>query len=70
MSLAADKAKLTALTRDIVNQWDATRDYWRDAKALEFQRKYIEELTASVDKATGVLDELDKVIAKIRSDCE
>ena len=70
MSLAADKAQIIALTRDLVNQWELTHETWRDAKALEFQRQYIEELLANVEKATTVIDDLDKLIAKIRSDCE
>ena len=70
MSLAADKAKLTALTRDIANQWELTKDHWRDAKSLEFQQQYLDELIANVEKAAVVIDDLEKVIAKIRSDCE
>ncbi len=70
MSLTADKAKIIALTRDIANQWELTKETWRDAKALDFQRQYIDELVANVEKASTVIDDLDKLIAKIRSDCE
>ena len=70
MSLAADKAQIIALTRDLANHWELTRETWRDDKALEFQHQYIEELIANVEKVATVIDDLDKLIAKIRSDCE
>lgn len=62
--------RIGALTKDLVNRWRQTRESWRDDKALEFERHYIEELTSGVDKAMQVIDQLDKMLAKIRSDCE
>jgi len=62
--------RIGALTKDLVNRWQQTRESWRDDKALEFERQYIEELTSGVDKAMQVIDQLDKLMAKIRSDCE
>ena len=44
--------------------------YWKDAKSQEFERRYMEELLASVDRAVTVIEQLDKLITKIRSDCE
>jgi hypothetical protein len=37
---------------------------------VEFDRLYMEELNASVNAASGVIDQLDKIIAKIKKDCE
>lgn len=62
--------RLGALTKDLAHRWQRTRESWRDAKADEFQRQYLEELHASVDKAIQVIEQLDKLMAKIRSDCE
>ena len=70
MSLSANKARLQAVTRDLSSQWHQTKDHWQDVKAQEFEHKYLEDLFASVDAATEVIDQLDKVIARIRSDCE
>jgi hypothetical protein len=68
--MSGSAAKVTALTRDLSNKWQNTKNYWRDAKAQEFERQYIEELLNSVDKAATVMEQLDKLIAKIRHDCE
>jgi thymidylate synthase len=70
MSLAANKTRLTSVTQELFNRWRETGQYWRDAKAKEFERLYIDELNASVNAASGVIDQLDKIIAKIKKDCE
>ena len=70
MSLHASKARLAALTRELSMKWDRTRESWRDARSLEFEQKYIDELMASVNKASAQIDELEKMLAKIRSECE
>lgn len=62
--------RLGALTRDLLNRWQRTKESWRDAKAHEFEQKYLQELESSVDKSMIVMEQLDKLMAKIRSDCE
>ena len=42
----------------------------QDTKSQEFEHKYIAELLAGVDRAVAIFDELDKLIAKVRNDCE
>jgi thymidylate synthase len=70
MSLAANKTRLTSVTQELFNRWRETQQHWRDDKAKEFERIYIEELNASVNAASGVIDQLDKIITKIKKDCE
>lgn len=62
--------KLAAITKELAQNWRQTKESWHDAKSDEFEHKYLEELFASVDKAVAVIDELDKLVSKIRSDCE
>jgi hypothetical protein len=66
----ANGTRLTGLTKELWNQWKITRESWRDAKSLEFERKYLEDLVASVDKTVAIIEQLDKVMTKIRKDCE
>ncbi len=70
MSMAVNRARLAAITKELSARWDETKERWRDAKCDEFQRKYMDELFASVDTSLGVIEQLDKLAAKIRSDCE
>ncbi len=68
--MSATGTRLAMLTQQLSRQWQETKDYWRDAKCQEFERKYMEELTAGVDMAVTVIEQLDKLLAKIRKDCE
>jgi len=70
MSLRNNGTRLSMLTRELSNKWHETKDYWRDSKSLEFEHKYIEELQAAVDTAVIVIEQLDKLITKIKNDCE
>ena len=63
-------ARLAGLTMELRTQWLDTKTYWKDAKSLEFERRYMEELLASVDRAVTVIEQLDKLVSKIRKDCE
>jgi hypothetical protein len=64
--MSASGARLEALTKDLRVRWQQTREHWVDAKSLEFEHKYLEELFASVDRAVMVIEQLDKVILKIK----
>ena len=66
----ANASRLSGITKDLRGQWQQTKAYWRDSKAQEFEEKYLAELFASVDKTVAVIEQLDKLLQKIRSDCE
>jgi hypothetical protein len=70
MSVISNKARLSASTRELASQWALAKESWRDVKCQEFELKYMEQLVANVDAAMDVIDRLDKLISKIRSDCE
>jgi len=66
----ASGIRLGAITKELWGQWQQTREYWKDAKSDEFQRKYMEELVANVDKTVMVIEQLDKLVTRIKKDCE
>ena len=68
--MSGNGAKLVALTKALSQQWQQTRDCWKDAKCEEFDRKYMQELLAGVDRTVTVIEQLDKLVTKIRKDCE
>ncbi|HEV2211587.1 MAG TPA: hypothetical protein VG167_22705 [Verrucomicrobiae bacterium] len=63
-------ARLTALTKELWAQWLQTKHYWTDVKGQEFEQKYLQELVHTVDKTATVIEQLDKVMARIKQDCE
>jgi hypothetical protein len=70
MSTRASGARLQGVTRELLMHWQTTKDYWRDAKSLEFERQYLQELLASVDSAVTTIEQVDKLLSKIKKDCE
>src|SRR5215469_6186908 len=59
MSMSGSKARLVGLTKELSLKWDETKNYWRDAKAQEFERKYLQELFIGVDKTEGIEEKLN-----------
>ena len=68
--MKGSSARLGGITKELRAQWQDTKAYWKDEKSQEFERKYLEELFASVDRAVTVMEQLDKLLTKIRQDCE
>ena len=68
--MRGSSARLAGITKELRAQWQDTKSYWKDARSQEFERKYMEELFASVDRTVTVIEELDKLLSKIRTDCE
>ena len=66
----ASGTRLAAITKELWGQWQQTKEYWKDSKSNEFEHKFLEELVASVDKTVMVIEELDKLMSKIKKDCE
>jgi uncharacterized protein (UPF0335 family) len=66
----ANAARIGAITKELWAQWQDTKSYWKDAKSQEFEHKFLEELVSSVDKTVTVIEQLDKLISRIRRDCE
>jgi thymidylate synthase len=68
--MSANGARLTGITKELWASWQQTKNEWRDAKSVEFEHVYLEELVASVDRTVTVIDQLEKLVAKIKKDCE
>jgi len=62
--------RLAGATRELWLHWQETKNYWRDTKSQEFEAQYLSELVTSVDKTVAVIEQLDKLLTKIRKDCE
>ena len=70
MSMSGNKGRLVGLTRDILLEWDETKNYWRDAKSEEFERRFMSELAAHVTRAVLIMEQMEELLKKVRSDCE
>jgi hypothetical protein len=70
MSLSGNKGRLLGLTREFSLEWAETRVHWKDAKSEEFDHKFMVELSANVNRSITVLEQLEELLKKVRSDCE
>ena len=68
--MSASQSRLVGLTQEISLQWAETRKYWRDAKSEEFERLFMTELSAHVNRTITALSQLDELLKIVRSDCE
>jgi hypothetical protein len=64
------EASLAAALQNLNIAWQETRMYWRDAKCLEFEERYLKELPGLVAQAGRMIGELETVLKKVRNDCE
>ena len=70
MNPSGIKNRLVSLTKGLATRWDETKNYWKDAKSLEFEQRYMTELFANVDKTVTVMEKLNELLIKVRNDCE
>ena len=66
----ASQNRLNGLTKELRAEWEQTKQYWNDAKSLEFEKRFLDELNVSVNQAIASIDALERVLNKARSDCE
>ena len=70
MNVAANGKILVTATKALSIKWAETRESWRDAKSQEFEAHYLQNLLASVDRISPVFEDLEKLLTKVRNDCE
>ncbi len=70
MNLSASRSRIEMLTRELLRSWDDTKISWRDQKATDFENQFLQELALSVEKTGTVLEKLDQLLTRVRTDCE
>jgi len=70
MSSKGSGSNLAQAVKDLSSAWEQTKSSWHDVKSQEFERNYIEILPGHVTQAMTVIEEIDLLLKKVRSDCE
>ena len=68
--MSAAQNRLVALTNSLRTEWEQTKHHWNDAKSREFEQRFLSELFSSVTQTVNHIEALERVLAKIRQDCE
>lgn len=66
----ASASNLVQAAKELKAEWEQTKESWRDVKAQEFERTYLEDLPHHLARAASVIEELDVLLRKVRIDCE
>jgi hypothetical protein len=68
--MSASQNRLAGLTNNLRAEWEQTKYHWTDAKSREFEQRFLDELFAGVNQTITNIETLERVLAKIRNDCE
>jgi hypothetical protein len=68
--MSASQNRLAALTNELRVEWDQTKQHWNDAKSHEFEQRFLSELLPAVNQTLTTIESLERILAKIRQDCE
>ncbi len=63
-------SNLVQSTKELCQRWQQTQVHWRDGKSAEFEHQFLEMLPTHVARASTVIEEIEALLAKVRSDCE
>jgi len=70
VSIQSNRSHLVLMSEDLAREWNATKESWRDEKARDFERDFMEQLPGNVRVAAATLEKLDKLLRKVKADCE
>jgi hypothetical protein len=67
--MSAGSARLKHAMKTLREHWDATREFWDDGVAREFEKNHLMPLDQQVEHALRGMDKLSEVLQKVRQDC-
>ena len=70
MSMQNAAARLAGLAQGLSNEWRRTKTIWSDSRSEAFAETYMVELRDNVGRALATIDEIDRLLRRIRTDCE
>jgi|GEM_PF-398069 len=70
MSLQSSRSRLSGLSKELSRQWQAVQEVWLDSKGKEFNSNYMQALFDDIDSGVAAMEQLDKVLKKLKQDCE
>ena len=67
--MTGSQNRLAGLTKELRVEWERTKYYWNDAKSAEFEKRFLDDLFASVNQAINHIDTFERILTKIHDDC-
>ena len=70
MNLTSNRQVLGAATKDLALRFNELQNAWRDAKSREFEERFLFHLASSVERSLPAFEQLQKLVSRVREDCE
>jgi hypothetical protein len=70
MSIRTSASNLAEAMKQLKMEWQRTTESWTDIKAREFEQTYLTDMPQHVARAAQVIEELDRMLKKIKAACE
>ena len=70
MNIRGSASNLVQANKELTLQWDRAKSYWRDTKSEQFAETWLKPLPDHIARARYAMEELGKLLSKVRSDCE
>lgn len=70
MSMGAGMARMERARKDLLADWQRTRQSWRDTMADRFEKTYLEPTDADVRQTVEAMEQLSAMLEQARRDCE
>jgi len=68
--VSESRNRLVSLTRELLAEWENTKQYWNDSKSTEFEKRFLDELRSGVNAAVTNIESLERILSKIHDDCD
>jgi hypothetical protein len=70
MSAKESAGNLVQALKEMNLKWGECKAHWHDIKTQQFEREYLEEIPDHVQRTMSVMQEIDALIKRVRSECE
>jgi hypothetical protein len=69
VSTMESRAKLMEAAKKLMAQWQQAQEAWRDDNCLQFDKKYMAPLEASIRAAALAMERVDTMLDGAQQDC-
>ena len=70
MSIESSRGELTAAMAHLEEAWDEIQHLWRDNRARDFEKRFVQPLRPQSNVALSALGEISELLAQVRRDCQ
>lgn len=70
MGVYEGRGQIGKAMKELISRWQDARMTWNDARAVDFEKRYIESIEMNLRGATGAMDHMAQLLAQIHKECD